>query len=384
MEREVYIAGGEMISALGPSLAANMERILQMNSGVRLNENRELSNEAFYCAALEPEQLQPLFEQAGLNENYTPFEQIAIYVAEAAWKNTSVDIRSPRTAIILSTTKGNIDLLDKGQAGKYPANRIHLWAAADAIGKYFQNPNKVLVVSNACVSGVLAINTAASLIRARSYDHVLIIGADMLSKFVVSGFQSFQSLSAGVCKPFDRDRDGLNLGEAAGCLILTAEATGSIKVLGGSTHNDANHISGPSRTAEGFYLAARSAIKASGITPAQIQYISAHGTATPYNDEMEAIGIGRLGLEHVPVHSLKAFWGHTLGAAGVIEALVQIESMKRGILLPTLGCEKPGVSVDINISRKPEQKKIRYALKVASGFSGVNSSVVFENTEGAK
>jgi 3-oxoacyl-[acyl-carrier-protein] synthase-1 len=384
MEREVYIAGGEMISALGPSLAANMVHILQMESGVRLNTDTALSNEAFYCAAMDWEQLQSLFRASGLDKTYTRFEQMAIYVAQKALQNTSVDTTNPRTAIILSTTKGNIDLLDKNQAEHYPGNRIHLWAAADAIGKYFQNPNTVLVVSNACVSGVLAINTAASLIRAQVYDQVVVIGADMLSKFVVSGFQSFQSLSAGVCKPFDRDRDGLNLGEAAGCLVLTAENEGAIKVLGGSTHNDANHISGPSRTAEGFYHAAKFALKASGILPPQIDYISAHGTATPYNDEMEAIGIGRLGMEQVPVHSMKAFWGHTLGAAGIIEALVQTESMKRGILLPSLGYETPGVSVDLNIIQKPLSAKIHYALKVASGFSGVNSSVVFEHTEGTK
>ena len=204
----------------------------------------------------------------------------------------------------------------------------------------------------------------------------------MLSKFVISGFQSFQSLSAGVCKPFDAERDGLSLGEAAGCMVLSSEAqSATIKVLGGSTHNDANHISGPSRTAEGFYYAATSAIKASNLNNSDIEYISAHGTATPYNDEMEAIGIGRLGLQNVPVHSLKAYWGHTLGAAGIIESIALVESMKKAELLPTLGYEKHGVSEAINVTRDTKKAVVKYALKLASGFSGVNSSVVFQNME---
>ena len=166
-------------------------------------------------------------------------------------------------------------------------------------------------------------------------------------------------------------------------MLLSSEAQGSkIKVLGGSTHNDANHISGPSRTAEGFYCAAISAIKASNLKVSDIEYISAHGTATPYNDEMEAIGIGRLGLQKVPVHSLKAYWGHTLGAAGIIESIAQIESMRKQILLPTLGYKQHGVSEPINVTSNTEKASVQYALKLASGFSGVNSSVVFQNVEG--
>ena len=382
MGKEVYFKGGELVSALGNSLQANMEGIKSMQSGIKPLDNKSLSNEPLYAAAIDFAALENDFKQFDPQNSFTRFERLLIYTAQKALKNSSIDIGNANTQIILSTTKGNIELLDSRQAKNYPRERIYLWSAAETIARFLGNPNKPMVVSNACVSGVLAINLGASLIRAGKAENVVILGGDILSKFVISGFQSFQSLSPQVCKPFDADRDGLSLGEAAGCMLLSSEKEDSqIKVLGGSTHNDANHISGPSRTAEGFYYAATSAIRASGLENKDIDYISAHGTATPYNDEMEAIGIGRLGLENVPLHSLKAYWGHTLGAAGIIEALCLIESMKQGIALPTPGYEKHGVSIPINVVKELQPHKSRYALKLASGFSGVNSSVVFENME---
>jgi len=382
MKKEVFVIANQIVSALGPSLEENMQNIESKKTGIGLVEDTKLSNTPQYCAAIDWQKMHQLFAEHKLGENYTAFEKLMIYTAKTALSDLNIDLSNKDSLFIISSTKGNISLLEEQEAAKFPEDRIHLWAAAEVISKYFNNPNTPLIVSNACVSGVVAINLATSLISSGKYKNIVVLGGDVLAKFVISGFQSFQSLSAGVCKPFDAERDGLSLGEAAGCMVLSYESQNStIKVLGGSTHNDANHISGPSRTAEGFYYAATSAIKASNLKNTDIDYISAHGTATPYNDEMEAIGIGRLGLHNVPVHSLKANWGHTLGAAGIIESIALVESMKKGELLPTLGYQKHGVSEAINVTKDMEKAVVKYALKLASGFSGVNSSVVFQNME---
>ena len=384
-KKDVFVIASQIVSALGISSEENMHRIESKKTGISLIDNKDLSNEPLYCASIDWARMDALFTELKLADEYTPFEKLMIYTAKQTFANIYIDLSAKDTLFVISTTKGNISLLDENLAANYPSNRIHLWAAAEAISKYFGNPNTPIIVSNACVSGVIAINVASSLVSSGEYKNIVVLGGDVLSKFVISGFQSFQSLSAGVCKPFDADRDGLSLGEAAGCMLLSSKAQGSkIKVLGGSTHNDANHISGPSRTAEGFYYAATSAIKASNLKVSDIEYISAHGTATPYNDEMEAIGIGRLGLQKAPVHSLKAYWGHTLGAAGIIESIAQIESMRKQVLLPTLGYKQHGVSEPINVTSNTEKASVQYALKLASGFSGVNSSVVFQNMEGKR
>ena len=180
------------------------------------------------------------------------------------------------------------------------------------------------MVSNACTSGVLAIITGARLIRAGLFDNVVINGTDILSEFVLSGFNSFKSLSTGPCRPFDKTRDGLSLGEGSGTIILTANpylSNNSVHIVAGEgfSTNDANHISGPSRTGEGLFLAINRLMKKTNVS---IDYISAHGTATPFNDEMESIAITRAGLQSVPVNGFKGYWGHTLGAAGIIESIM--------------------------------------------------------------
>ena len=171
--------------------------------------------------------------------------------------------------------------------------------------------------------------TGMRLIQSGQYDHAVIAGADVISKFVLSGFQSFQAVSQGLCKPFDADRDGINLGEGAATVILSADKpTGeAIELVSGAISNDANHISGPSRTGEELYYAINKAMDAAGLKPQDIDFISAHGTATVYNDEMEAKAVTLAGLQHVPLNSLKGFYGHTLGASGLIPVCSMFHSI---------------------------------------------------------
>jgi 3-oxoacyl-[acyl-carrier-protein] synthase-1 len=201
----------------------------------------------------------------------------------------------------------------------------------------------------------------------------------VISKFVLSGFQSFQAISPLPCKPFDAARDGINLGEGAGTMILTSnkEHDSGIKVMGGSVSNDANHISGPSRTGEELNLAISKAMKAAMLKAGDIHLISAHGTATVYNDEMEAKAITLAGMRSAPVNSLKGYYGHTLGAAGLIESIISIQSLKENLVIPTRGFENMGVTQPVNICSSLYSASLQNCLKTASGFGGCNAAMIF-------
>ena len=199
---------------------------------------------------------------------------------------------------------------------------------AEVVKDFFGFRNTPYIISNACISGVLAIGTAYRFLRMGRFKNAIVTGGDILSEFVVSGFQSFQALSPEPCKPYDITRTGLSIGEACGTLILTADQGRSdqsgILIKGMATSNDANHISGPSRTGEELALAITTVMNEAKIAPSQVNFLSAHGTATPFNDEMEAKAFALAGLNHVPMNSFKGYWGHTLGAAGVVESVASV------------------------------------------------------------
>ncbi|WP_295672251.1 beta-ketoacyl synthase N-terminal-like domain-containing protein, partial [uncultured Mucilaginibacter sp.] len=277
------------------------------------------------------------------------------------------------------STKGNISLLENKITGDVLTKRIALPTSAKLISEHFGFINPPIIISNACISGVLAIITGMRLLRAGKFENAVIAGADVISKFICSGFQSFQALSPQRCKPFDRLRDGLNLGEGAATIILSThkKSTQNIKVKGGAVRNDANHISGPSRTGAELAGAIEKAMQEAAISAPDIDFVSAHGTATVYNDEMEANAFALAGLQFTPVNSLKAYYGHTLGAAGLIESVVSIQSLKDNLLLPTLGFNQIGVTQPINIFKELLHGDFKNCLKTASGFGGCNGAVLF-------
>ncbi len=349
-------------------------------SGITLHSNVGFSPDPFWASMIQEGKLAEKFSSYANPESYTRFEQMVICSMKDAFGRCDLDISGERTLLILSTTKGNIDLLERATGSRFENDRVYLWHTAAIIQRFFGLKNRPLVVSNACISGVLALIIGSRLIRWGKYDHIIIAGADLVTEFVLSGFNSFKSLSPGPCKPFDKDRVGLSLGEAAGTVVLTAkpemiEGQTGISVRPGFSSNDANHISGPSRTGEGLYIAIKRTLENA---VSSVDYISAHGTATPYNDEMESIAINRAGLQQVPVNSLKGYWGHTLGAAGVIESIAAVFSLRENTLINTLGYTSPGVSQPINIIGKTQQSELSACLKIASGFGGCNASLLFQ------
>jgi 3-oxoacyl-[acyl-carrier-protein] synthase-1 len=376
--REVYIIADNIITPLGFTTAENAAALMAGETGIRLVEDKKMARLPFYASLIDSAMLHDRFAAFDDPLKYTRFEQMAICSIKDTLSATDTDISDSRTLFILSTTKGNIDLLEKENGTDERDKRIYLWNTARLLQHYFNFKNEPVVVSEACISGVLAIITGARMIRSGLYENVVINGTDIISEFVLSGFNSFKSLSTGPCRPFDKSRDGLSLGEGSGTIILTSDksACGEDKIIAGEgfSTNDANHISGPSRTGEGLFIAISRLLKK---TLPDINFISAHGTATPYNDEMESVAITRAGLQTVPVNSFKGYWGHTLGAAGVIESVMSIYSIRNNILFRTAGFHKSGVTHPLNIVTTTGSSKVNNCLKIASGFGGCNAAIYF-------
>lgn len=369
----VFVAAHNIISALGFTSEENAEHVFQGKGGLSLVDDKSLSPVELPMALIDKKRLETEYDEiAPSSEELSLFDKIIRLSAHKALKESGVDAASDKTVVILSTTKGNIGELAAGKT----ADQVELWQSAQRLGRFLDNPNEALVVSNACISGVAAILMGQRFIASGRYEQAVIVGADLLSRFVVSGFQSFHSLSAQPCRPFDKNRDGLSLGEGAATVVLTSvKPEGkALEIVNGATSNDANHISGPSRTGEGLLIAIN---KALGNNRA-VDFISAHGTATPYNDDMESKAISRAGLSEVPVNSMKGYFGHTLGAAGVIESIVSMMSLEKNELIKTVGYSDFGVAEEINIVEEGQSKEMNRVLKVASGFGGCNAALVIE------
>lgn len=369
----MYVAAHHIISPLGVGTEENFENAQNGKSGIRLVDDNLLYPEPFYGAQI---------ENFKLRKGFTKLESLFIQSIQSTLDQVD-KLDKNRTILILSTTKGNIDLLgDSTPTTTY--DRIHLHKMAAAVNDHFGMPHQPVVISNACISGVSAILIAQKLTRTGKYDHAIVSGGDLLTEFVVSGFQSLMAIDEKPCQPYDKDRAGINLGEACATMLLTKEHKGEslVKVLGGGQSNDANHISGPSRTGEGLKIAVEEAQKAANISLCEIDYINAHGTATVFNDEMESIAFDRLGVSDKPVNSLKGYFGHTLGAAGLIESIFAIKQMQKKLLLPSMGFRKMGVSKSLNIVAEPTplDDKASVALKTVSGFGGCNAAIIFEVT----
>ncbi|MHA4847841.1 beta-ketoacyl synthase N-terminal-like domain-containing protein [Flavitalea antarctica] len=376
--RPVYTIADNILSPLGFTTAENFSSLKLQLSGIKKHDDPVLSPEAFQASLFSREQQLSLM--TGTAEHHSLFERLLIRSVSDALSQTTVDVTDPKTVFIISSTKGNIAMIEKPVPERAPAETISLHHSARILAAHFKNENLPLVVSNACISGVLAILTAKRLIETGAYDHAIVAGADIITKFILSGFQSFQAVSAEPCKPFDESRNGVTLGEGAATMIISADPTRgnkSVIVMGGSTSNDANHISGPSRTGEPLHASIEKSLKQAGVKNTEIGFISAHGTATIYNDEMEAKAFSLAGLERVPVNSLKGYYGHTLGAAGLIESIISVESLAENIVIPTKGFERLGVSKDINVCSSLESRTMQYLLKTASGFGGCNAAMVF-------
>ncbi len=374
---EVFVAAENIVSPLGATARENFNRVRAGKSGISRQPG------GFFGSVIPGTLLQPLVTKANVS-GYTKFEQMLVLSIQDALSQTDINLRDPRTAFIVSTTKGNIALLEQGLGADAGPMLLHNTAAK--VAAYFNAAARPVVISNACTSGLLAILIGQRLIRSGQYDHAVVCGADVLTNFVLSGFRSFQAVSDEPCRPFDADRKGITLGEGAATVILTRNKTWlpgktAVRLGEGAASNDANHISGPSRTGAELAAAISTAMRLSGVLPEDIGFVSAHGTATLYNDEMEAKAFHLAGLAETPVNSLKGYYGHTLGAAGLIEAVIGMYGMREETVIPTAGFVSPGTSQPLMVSGEIIHRPMTHYLKTTSGFGGCNAAMVFSNVK---
>ena len=359
-----------VISPLGETTAENYEAVKAGRSMLQQYTGHWGIPETFTASLFTEEQTRRLAV-----EGLTRFESLAYRSARQAVEAAKIDVASRRTVLILSTTKANIEQLEQDSgADLSPAT------AARHIAQRLGMTSEPIVVCNACISGVAAIVLALRLLDSREYDHAVVCGADVQCLFTVSGFLSLKAVSETACRPFDIERLGLNLGEAAATLVLqgehvAGEAQGDAwTIRAGAIRNDAFHISSPSKNGEG----ARQALEAVvGGTPTDdLALVNAHGTATMFNDQMESIAIQRAGLSHVPVNGLKGYFGHTLGAAGLLETVITMASLDNHTIIGTRGFEEYGVSGKIRLSAESQTTEKHRFVKMISGFGGGNGAIV--------
>lgn len=349
-------------SPLGVTTWENYQAVM---AGRCVLKQYSLPDGSLYTASLFP-------EEERKDDNYTFFEQLCIVSASDAIARANIDPKSSHCRFFLSTTKGNVHLLANGDT-----ERALLGSSANIICSHFGNPNPPVVISNACISGLSAQIVAMRSIEAGLCDTAVVIGCDIQSEFIISGFQCLHALSPDECRPFDKDRCGLNLGEAAATIVYSNSGNGQWVAKAGAMCNDANHISGPSRTGEGSYRC----LQALNLKPEELAFVSVHGTSTLYNDEMESIAIDRAGLADIPLFSLKGIYGHTMGAAGILETILSIQAVEHGIVFGTRGYHELGVSRQVNICAENRSTNKKSFVKLLSGFGGCNAAMLFEQTD---
>lgn len=354
-----YIIADNIISPLGETSEENYLSVKAGRSGIRAYEPGTCNiPEGFYASLL-----------------FEDFETLALKSAQKAIANARLELKGKRTAFILSSTKGNIE------------ENISLADSAQRIASQLGIDSKPIVVCNACISGLSALILGNRLIDSGLYDAAIVCGCDTPRQFILSGFQSLKALSPEPCRPFDMERMGLNLGEAAATLILSKNPIqgNSWRMGDGFIRNDAFHISTPSKTADGLYLSLQRTLesftKEISSTCKQIDmkehlaFINAHGTATLFNDQMESVAIGRAGLSDLPANAYKSFWGHTMGAAGILETIISMKAIDDDTILGTRGFSELGVSGKMNICAENRPTDKKGFIKMLSGFGGCNATI---------
>ena len=287
--------------------------------------------------------------------------------------------------LITASTKAGIDSLERSCRGiSADVRDCLLFHVSDYISQRFDLTGERLHINAACASSTIALARGASLIGLNRANSVLICCFDIVTEFVFSGFCALQAMSPVPCRPFDKDRKGMNIGEGAACLLLMNgekakwDGRTPMGILSGwSVTNDAVHITAPAIDGAGLILAMKKALAISGLQEEAVSAICAHGTGTIYNDLMELVSFKNVfGDRKVPVFSVKGAIGHTMGAAGGIEAALCLKCLASGMIPPTAGLTVPEKEAEGLVSPEPTMIDCDYILSTNSGFGGVNAAVI--------
>ena len=377
----VAIAGCGAITAVGCGVAALLAALRVNTSGLRVCEKFN----------------SPRFQSSIIGAARRDFDDEnpawllaieALHQARAEAKLILSAIPAERIGLVLSTTKANVEALERISENRPCSDSAqrHLQGnlLAEDLAKEFDARGPVQCVSTACVSGLIAIQQGAKIIQRGDADAVFVVGVDHLSAFVVAGFTALKAIDPGGCRPFDAARCGLSPGEAGAAIVLTRAdlaPKSSIRIRGWGGSNDANHLTGPSRDGSGLVQAIRSALVAAELSPAEIDYVNAHGTGTPYNDAMESLALKTIfGDACPPFSGLKGMLGHTLGAAGVVETIACVLAMRENFLPGTPRLNVAAEGVPVGIVREPRAGvRLKNILKLNTGFGGMNGALILSH-----
>ncbi|MBW2263863.1 MAG: beta-ketoacyl-[acyl-carrier-protein] synthase family protein [Deltaproteobacteria bacterium] len=378
----VAITGMGLVSALGAGVAESLDVLFSgRTSGP---DSSPLPTDVAHPppafrvrASLEPD------------DELTRTSSLALAAVREAVAQSGLDLpgRDPlRTGVVLGTTVGcsfnaeafyrsyrDGDGPDLGAVERYLRN-----ALAPLVAGRIGAKGPSITVVNACASGTDAIGIGASLIRAGTCDVVVAGGADELERFAYHGFLSLKNVSTRACRPFDRGRDGLNLGEGAGVVVLERTPSSPVlgRVLGYASASDAHHPTTPHPGGRGLRRAIGAALDAAGLRPDEVAFVNAHGTATIENDRVEGSVLADLFAPGLPVVSTKGWTGHTLGAAGAIEAVLALCGLRDGRIPPTAGHEEPDPECGVTPTRETTPITAGAALSTSLAFGGMNAALV--------
>lgn len=398
MRSRVAITGMGMITAIGSTVEENFDALVSKRPGISFLENfgsRHAPDIRVGEIKRTNEELQQLLGLPADN-TFTRTSMLGAYAAAKAVEDAGIkDLNDVRTGLVSSTSVGGMDFTEKHykKYTEHPEYRKyikshHAGDSSNKIAAYLGLKGFVSTISTACSSAANAIMLGAAMIEHGYLDRVVVGGTDALSKFTVNGFKTLMILSDADNTPFDQDRKGLNLGEAAAYLVLESDEVvkrENRKVLayvaGYGNANDAYHQTASSENGEGAYLAMKEALEKAAVEPHEIGYVNAHGTATPNNDLSEGRALLRI-FEKVPAFSsTKAFTGHTLAAAAAVEAVYSVLSLRSGTVFPNLNFRKPMEEFNLIPQTEPVEKELNYVLSNSFGFGGNCSTLIFSKTD---
>ena len=366
----LHVAGRGAINSLGANHAAFIDGIFAGRSGVKPLERLAGTD----CLTGVCGEVPVEFRGEVENDVDLP-RRLASTAARAALADWGGSPDEQMLLVVASTKADMSGIITATGDGLGSPRRL-----ATALAGEFRWQGPVTAISCACASGLSALALAGRELRAGTVTRALVVGTDCITPFILRGFSSLLALSPDRCRPFDRTRRGLSLGDGAGAIVLStrpAEGRG-ITLDGWGESNDANHITGPSRDGRGLALAIERALEQADAPPADVDYVHLHGTGTVYNDAMESQALARVFERTPPASGSKAQIGHTLGAAGVLESLVAIAALERGVAPANIGLEAVDEDSPIDLpSQAIDLARARTALKSAAGFGGINAALVF-------
>jgi 3-oxoacyl-[acyl-carrier-protein] synthase II len=396
MSKGVAITGMGIISAIGNNVEENYNALINGKKGITRVDNIETIQRSEIMVGEVKFTNDELIAQLNLppENNYSRTAMLGAIAAKEAFADAGItDIKKYKTGIVSGTSVGGMDMTEKYYyeylTEKAPQKYIESHHAGDSTQKIAEQlgieESLVTTISTACSSAANAIMLGARLIKSGKLDRVLVGGADCLSKFTINGFKTLMILSDTFNTPFDENRKGLNLGEAAAFLVLESDKVVKAEnkkvlayVKGYGNANDAFHQTASSDNGDGATLAMEKALKVAGLKASEIDYINAHGTATGNNDLSEGRAILRVFGEDLPeFSSTKAFTGHTLAAAGAIEAVYSVLALQHNVIFPNLNFKTPMKEFSMVPQTELKQKELNTVLSNSLGFGGNCSTVIF-------